>query len=219
VAEQAADHATHNLRSQAQHEVAGGHVDFPARLLWLSALGLLGALVLSAFHLGLVTLAESWAHALDLFREDAALVVPIILGFGTQVGLFTYLKRALHGTGAAGTVTGTSGGASTLGMLACSAHHVTDVLPLVGLSGATVFLAQYKVPFIVVGLLSNAAGIAVLMITIRRVQRWPGYLGHRPVHPGHTCRGPGSPHSPCAAIPPAGAIATEERRTTGSYQG
>ncbi|NIO72490.1 MAG: hypothetical protein GTN71_26570, partial [Anaerolineae bacterium] len=47
----------------------------------------------------------------------------------------------------------------------------TDVLPLVGLSGATIFLAQYKVPFMIVGLLSNAAGIGVLVTMIRRAKK------------------------------------------------
>jgi hypothetical protein len=143
-------------------------------LRWPLAFGLLGALVLTAFYLGIVTAAESWSHALDLFQQDAYLVLPIILGFGAQVGLFVYLKRVLspaaHAAGA-GVLTGTSGGTSTLGMIACCAHHLTDVLPLVGLSGAAVFLAQYRVPFMVVGLASNAIGVGVLLITIRKAKR------------------------------------------------
>jgi hypothetical protein len=137
-------------------------------------LGFLGAVGLAALYLGIVALAESWAHAWDLFREDETFVVPIVLGFGIQVGLYTHLKgvlRPANGTGATGALTGTSGGASTLGMLACCAHHVTDVLPLLGLSGAAVFLAQYKVPFMVLGLLSNAIGIVVLVLTIRKANR------------------------------------------------
>jgi hypothetical protein len=64
-----------------------------------------------------------------------------------------------------------SGGTSTAAMIACCAHHVTDVLPLLGLSGAAVFLAQYKVPFMVVGIVSNAAGIGVMLRLIHRAQR------------------------------------------------
>jgi hypothetical protein len=56
-------------------------------------------------------------------------------------------------------------------MLACCVHHVADVLPLLGLSGAAVFLAQYKVPFMLLGLLSNAIGIVVLVVTIRKAKR------------------------------------------------
>ncbi len=143
-------------------------------LRWPLVFGLLGTLGLTAFYLGIVTLAGSWAHALDLFREDAPFAVPIVLGFGVQVGLFTYLKLGLHlanGTGAAGALTGTAGGSSTLAMVACCAHHVTDVLPLLGLSGAAIFLAQYKVPFMVVGLVSNAFGIGVLLSMIWRAKK------------------------------------------------
>ncbi len=138
------------------------------------AFGLLGSFGMTAFYLGLVTLLESWTHALDLFREDAPFVVPIILGFGIQVGLFTYLKLGLHltkGTRTAGAVTGTAGGTSTLAMVACCAHHVADVLPLLGLSGAAIFLSQYKIPFMVVGLLSNVVGIGVMLTMIWKATR------------------------------------------------
>ncbi len=171
--EQRADYATHGLETR-NTPTARGRKAFSFHLRWPLAFGLLGTLGLAALYLGIVALAESWAHAWDLFREDAPFVVPIVLGFGIQVGLFTHLKRVLrpaNGTGPTGALTGTSGGASTLSMLACCAHHVTDVLPLLGLSGAAVFLAQYKVPFMIVGLLSNAIGIGVLVITIRKAKR------------------------------------------------
>ncbi|HEY64637.1 MAG TPA: hypothetical protein G4O02_08700 [Caldilineae bacterium] len=137
-------------------------------------MGMIGALALFVLYLGIVTLAESWDHALDLFREDAPFVVPIILGFGVQVGLFTHLKLGLHlpdGTRTAGALTGTAGGTSTLAMVACCAHHVTDVLPLVGLSAAAVFLAEYKVWFMAVGLATNLLGILVMLRLLRRQRR------------------------------------------------
>ena len=139
--------------------------------LWPTFSGLLGALGLSLLYLGIVSLAESWAHALTLFQEDAPFVIPIILGFGVQIGLLTYIKRGQHlrvGARGAGALTGTGGGTSTLAMVACCAHHVTDVLPLAGLSGAAIFLAQYKVPFMVIGLVSSAASITVLLTKIRK---------------------------------------------------
>ncbi len=144
------------------------------RSYWPVITGVLGSLGLLALYLGIVSLSESWAHALSLFREDAPLVIPIVLGFGTQVGLFTYLKLGLHlasGTRAAGALTGTAGSTSTFAMVACCAHHVTDVLPLLGLSGAAIFLAEYRVPFMVFGLFSNLAGIGVLVTIIWRAKK------------------------------------------------
>jgi uncharacterized protein (DUF302 family) len=55
-------------------------------------------------------------------------------------------------------------------MVACCAHHVADVLPLIGLSGAAVFLAQYKIPFMSLGLAMNAVGITVSLRLVRREQ-------------------------------------------------
>src|SRR3990172_3409564 len=98
--------------------------------------GTLGALFLTILYLGIVSLAESTTHALELFWEDRLIVIPIILGFGVQVGLYTILKKQLFvpmtSTGPSTALTGVSGATSTVAMVACCAHHVADVLPLLG---------------------------------------------------------------------------------------
>lgn len=134
--------------------------------------GLIASLALLIFYLGLVSLvSQSVGHAVELLTEDRWFVLPLTLGFGMQAGLLTYL-RSLHGASKmSAAVTSSSAGTSTAAMIACCAHHVTDVLPLVGLSGAAIFLAQYKAPFMIVGLLSNAAGIGVLLTMIRGARK------------------------------------------------
>lgn len=143
--------------------------------LWLPvAAGLAGALALTGLYLGIVSLAETPAHALDLFWDDRLFVVPILLGFGTQVGLFTYLKTGMFipvQARAAGATTAAGGGMSTAAMVACCVHHLADVLPIVGLTAAATFLAQWKVPFMVVGLLSNLVGIVVMLREISNARR------------------------------------------------
>lgn len=133
---------------------------------------LLGMAGLMALYLILVSLAEGWSHAVDLLLEDAWLIGPIMIGFGVQVGLYTYLKTGLHaaahGTGA---LAGAGGGTSTAAMIACCAHHVTDVLPLLGLSAAAAFLAEYRIPFMLVGLVTNLIGIGVMSFLIIRQRR------------------------------------------------
>jgi hypothetical protein len=86
------------------------------------------------------------------------------MGFGTQVGLYTYLKKGLplHAPGA-GATTAASGGTSTVAMVACCAHHVADVLPLIGLTAAATFLANWKGPFMAVGLTMNLFGIIFML--------------------------------------------------------
>jgi hypothetical protein len=56
-------------------------------------------------------------------------------------------------------------------MVACCAHHVADVLPLVGLTAAATFLANWKIPFMILGLLTNGVGILVMLWTIYRARQ------------------------------------------------
>jgi copper chaperone CopZ len=144
-------------------------ISFWRRPVFFGLLGVAGLLVL---YLGLVSLAEGWTHAVELLLEDAWIVGPILLGFGVQMGMYTYLKAVAHaaarGTGA---LAGAGGGTSTAAMVACCAHHVTDVLPLLGLSAAAAFLAEYRIPFMVVGLATNLIGIGVIGYLILRQRR------------------------------------------------
>ncbi len=133
--------------------------------------GVLGAAFLTSVYLGIVTLAQGWQHAVELFWQDKFLVAPILAGFGTQVGLYTFLKVGLHTTArGAGAMAGAGSGTSTAAMVACCAHHVTDILPLVGLSAATTFLANYKVPFMLLGLAMNLVGIVIALRAIRKAR-------------------------------------------------
>jgi hypothetical protein len=56
-------------------------------------------------------------------------------------------------------------------MVACCIHHVTDVLPVLGLSAAATFLTRYQRPFMLVGLVMNIVGILVMLIVLYREYR------------------------------------------------
>jgi len=45
------------------------------------------------------------------------------------------------------------------------------VLPLVGLTAAATFLANWKTPFMIVGLLTNLIGIGVMLYVIYKERR------------------------------------------------
>lgn len=140
-----------------------------ARLARPLGFGLLATAGLLLFYVGVITLAQSFDHALAQLAEDRWFVGAIALGFGTQMGLFTYL-RGLHVHAGAGGVA-TSTGTSTAAMLACCAHHLVDVLPIIGLSGAAIFLDAYKTPLLWLGIAMNLVGIAYLVRKLRRQQR------------------------------------------------
>jgi hypothetical protein len=140
------------------------------RILWPVGAGMAGAMLLTALYFGIVSWAESPGHAIDLFWEDRWIVIPIILGFGVQMALYTILKKRLFipaaNPGPSGALTGAGGTTSTLAMIACCAHHVTDVLPILGLTAAATFLADYQTLFMRVGLGTTLVGIAVMLFIL-----------------------------------------------------
>lgn len=133
--------------------------------------GLIAAGLLVLMYLGFVSWAEGWTHALDLLFQDRAFVAAIAVGFGVQTGLYAYLRLVVHHgvrlampTAATGVGTGTS----SLAMIACCLHHVTDVLPLIGLSGAAIFLNDYRVPFMLGGLAINGMAVFIMLRVVLR---------------------------------------------------
>jgi hypothetical protein len=145
------------------------------RVLWPVGAGLAGAVFLTALYFGIVSWAESPQHALDLFWEERWIVIPIIFGFGVQIALYTILRKRLFvpvmNTGSSGALTGASGTTSTLAMVACCAHHVADVLPILGLTAAATFLANYQTAFMLVGLGTTLVGITVMLFILIRERR------------------------------------------------
>lgn len=134
--------------------------------------GLLASLALIVVYVGIMgTASGSYSYAVSELARLKLWIVPLVVGFGIQVGLYTYLKAliklsaTMHGSVVASTAT------STTAMIACCAHHLTDVLPLIGLSVAATFLAKYQSWFLAVGILSNIVGIILLVNNIKRISR------------------------------------------------
>jgi hypothetical protein len=145
------------------------------RILWPLGAGIAGILFLTGLYFGLVSWAESPQHAVQLFWDERWIVIPIILGFGVQAALYTILKRRLFvpiaSIGPSGSIMGAGGATSTVAMVACCAHHVTDVLPILGLTAAATFLAEYQTAFMLVGLGTTLVGIAVMLVILFRERR------------------------------------------------
>ncbi len=142
------------------------------RILIPLAAFLLGSAFIASFYIGILTWAQGWDYASSQFVRDRWYVVPIILGFGIQAALYSILRFRLFipiaSTGHAGSMMGASGGTSATAMIACCIHHVTDVLPILGLSAAASFLTRYQRPFMLVGLAMNLIGIGVMLFVLYR---------------------------------------------------
>jgi hypothetical protein len=104
----------------------------------------------------------SWEHLADQVRSDWYLLAIVVTGFAVQVGLLSELRRRqrLHAVDAA--AGGAGAGAATAGMIACCAHHLTDLLPFVGLAGAATFLYDYRLAFVGFGVSVNATAILLI---------------------------------------------------------
>lgn len=145
------------------------------RIAWPITAGLTGAGLLTLLYFGIVSWAEGPQHAVELFWQDRWIVMPIILGFGVQAALYIILKKRLFvpvvSTGASGALTGAGGSMSTMAMVACCAHHVTDVLPILGLTAAAAFLAEYRIAFMLLGLGTTLLGIVVMLTILYKERR------------------------------------------------
>ena len=133
--------------------------------------GLIGSAALLALYLAIISLAQGVEHAFEQFALDAPFVGLIAAGFGIQIGLFVELRAVDRRHRASAAVTAAGTGTSAAAMLACCAHHVVDLLPIVGLSAAAVFLNAYKTPLFLVGIGMNIIGIVVIVRQLQRARR------------------------------------------------
>ncbi len=119
-----------------------------------------GALVLLlAIYFGVVSLISGMNFALEQFASFWYFIVPLALGFGIQVGLYTYLKNLVGQHGASGKVVAVSGTTSTAAMVSCCAHYLVNILPILGVTGFLAIVAEYQVELFWLALAFNAAGI------------------------------------------------------------
>jgi len=135
------------------------------------AAGLLGSAALLALYLTIISLAQGVEHAFEQLALDAPFVGAIAAGFGTQVALFVELRAVDRRHRASAAVTAAGTGTSAAAMLACCAHHLVDLLPIVGLSAAAVFLNTWKTPLFLVGIGMNIIGIVVIARQLARARR------------------------------------------------
>ncbi|MDP3995754.1 MAG: hypothetical protein Q8P74_00705, partial [bacterium] len=133
-------------------------------------LGVTAGFFLLFFYFLILTLANSFSHALEQFSQMWYWIAALVAGFGLQVGLYFYIRATfcLKQTASPTAAVATSGGISTGSMIACCLHHLADVLPLIGLAAAAVFLTQYQLWFIFLGILSNVIGIVIMLEIIQK---------------------------------------------------
>ncbi len=130
-------------------------------------IGFGAAVLLFLVYFGLTTWAEGVEHVFTQAPTPWYWIVLLTVGFGVQAGLFSFIRQARQRRRVATTSVAASGSVSAVSMAACCAHHLTDVLPFLGLAGVATFLTEYQLIFIVLGVLSNVVGITIMLDAIQ----------------------------------------------------
>lgn len=133
----------------------------PLMFITAAGAGLLASAVVLTFYFGALTLVSGWQFTVEQFADWWPYIVTLATGFGIQVGLFVYLRRAVHGV-ASGKVLVATGTTSGAAMLACCSHYLVNLLPVLGATGLVSFVGAYQVELFWFGIASNLAGIVYI---------------------------------------------------------
>lgn len=123
--------------------------------------GLLASFILLLFYFAIVTSISGWDFAQNQFSRFWYFIVSLAIGFGVQVGLYSYLKNSVH-QNVSTKVLATSGTTSTAAMISCCSHYLVNILPILGITGVISFIGQYQFQFFWLGLAFNFAGITYM---------------------------------------------------------
>lgn len=132
--------------------------------------GIAGTISIALIYFLILTwVSGDWRHPVDQFLLVKFWMGALFLGFGVQLGLFWFVKL-VHRENKANKVAGTSAGMSTATMIACCAHHITDLVPILGLTAAGIFLARYQVYILMLAIIFNLLGMIYMLNIIKKHQ-------------------------------------------------
>src|SRR5680860_1122981 len=121
--------------------------------------GILAVLAILSVYFLILTLVSGWEFACDQFAQFWYYILSLALGFGVQFGLYTYIKSIVKEQASTGKILATTSATSTTAMISCCAHYLTNILPVLGVTGIITFIGQYQIQFFWIGLFFNLLGI------------------------------------------------------------
>jgi hypothetical protein len=131
--------------------------------------GAAAAAALATFYVAVLAGSAGWTHLGDTLGRDWWLVLPLTVGFGIQVAILVEVRRRHRAAHRVTAVAGAGAGTSAVGMVACCAHHLADLVPLVGLSGAATFLTAQQRTLMWAAVAMTAAGVFLASKQLRRI--------------------------------------------------
>ncbi len=133
--------------------------------------GLFGTIALLSIYAVALSLVSGFNFMLSQFYRYWYFVVSLAIGFGIQVGLYSYLKNAIRHQNTSGRVLAVSGTTSTAAMISCCAHYLVNLLPILGAVGIITIVSQYQVQLFYLGLAFNFAGILYMLNRVIKYTR------------------------------------------------
>lgn len=134
-------------------------------ILW----GSFAFILLNTFYFMILLIFTGLRATIMEFSRIWYWLISLSFGFGVQVSLFSYVKSKLkEKANSLKKEVAVTGGISTTSMIACCAHHIAEILPLVGFSAMSIFLVKYQLIFILVGIFSNLLGIISILNFIKK---------------------------------------------------
>jgi len=144
--------------------------DFNSQIAARSILkGFMATTILLIVYFIIVSFVSGWNFAQIQFKQFWYYITTLAIGFGTQVGLYSYLRSIIRGVSPR--VVATTGATSTVAMISCCAHYLVNILPILGTVGIITVISQYQVQFFWVGLLFNFAGIIYMANKVYRFSK------------------------------------------------
>ena len=124
--------------------------------------GMISSFILLIVYFGVVTLISGWDFAQSQFLQFRYFLVSLALGFGIQIGLYSYLQNLIRDSSSRKilAVTGTT---STFAMISCCAHYLANIVPIIAIGGIAGFIGQYQIEFFWIGLVFNFGGIIYIV--------------------------------------------------------
>lgn len=129
--------------------------------------GILAAFLLPTASLSLIYLLSGKPGVELQVSSYGFFILTLAAGFGTQIGLFSYLQEKRKQAIGKGAVAG-SGAVSGLAMIACCTHYLSGLLPVLLGTGLVTFAVQWQGRFFWIGFLTNLLGIIYLVGKLRR---------------------------------------------------
>lgn len=131
----------------------------------------LATVTLLTVYVTIVSLVSGWEFMLAQLAKFWYFVISLAIGFGIQVGLYSYLKHAIQHKNTSGRVLAVSGTTSTAAMVSCCAHYLVNLLPILGAVGVITIISQYQVQLFWLGLVFNFAGIFYMLNRVIKYTR------------------------------------------------